>query len=282
VGEGPKLGAHVGLIQALNERNIEIDALGATSAGALIGACYFLSQTQEELVEKVHQLTEVYYRVTKARNITWPLLSLFDPEPVQSVLKQVFQQRNIEDFWRPFFCVTTNLSKGGEGIHHRGDLVSRLYASNAPPGLLPPLLIQGQLHYDGGLLNNLPVDVMRDMLGSDARIIASSLYQNQVDDNSWHFPDKMTLWRYIMAKVGKDKTHRYPNLLDSFFQALTIGSSLKERQNSKDANVLIQPNTHGYSIYSARSAQENILMDTGFREGLHALGIEEMFHHERH
>ncbi|MGQ3892695.1 patatin-like phospholipase family protein [Legionella sp. CNM-4043-24] len=288
-GGGAKAWVHVGLIKALQERNIEIDALGGTSAGALIGAIYMLEQSHEEFVDRVHHLTQGYYGIPKTRNLTWPLLSLFDPEPGRAVLRQAFQQRNIEDLWRPFFCVTTNLSTGEESLHHRGDIETSLYASSALPGLMPPLLIDGQLHYDGGLLNNLPVDVMRGILGADGTIIASSLSNNGMGGKSWRFPDKVTFLRYMRAKIGWDHGHSYPGLLENFFEALIIGSSMKERQNCEHANFLIQPdlsagnpadNGRGFSRYHATCEEEKILMDIGYQEGIKVLDMGGAQYHD--
>lgn len=186
-------------------------------------------------------------------------------------LEQVFQQQKIEDLWRPFFCVTANISTGEEGIHQRGNLVSSLYASNAPPGIFPPQLMEGQLHCDGGVLNNLPVDVMRTLYGKDCTVIASRLSSNVVANKPYRFPDKVTFLRYIKAKYGKDNEHVYPEFFDMFIKGLLIGSSAKEQHNCQDANVLIQPDLGAFSTYSATPEQEQEMMDKGYRDGLNAM-----------
>jgi len=77
-------------------------------------------------------------------------------------LRRCFGTRRIEDLPIPFFCVSTNLTRGSADVHTRGTLWKWLRAGAAIPGILPPLLDGGMVHVDGAIMNNLPTDVMRD------------------------------------------------------------------------------------------------------------------------
>ena len=66
----------------------------------------------------------------------------------------------IEDLALPYLCVSTNLSRAAQTVHERGPLVRAIRASIALPGVLPPVVLGEDLHVDGGLVNNLPIDVM--------------------------------------------------------------------------------------------------------------------------
>src|ERR1700680_2010865 len=76
--------------------------------------------------------------------------------------------------WRPFFCVSTNLTGGSLAVHRNGPLARALRASISIPGLLPPVMIDGEAYVDGGTMNSLPVDVMRPMSGTTIAVDVAS------------------------------------------------------------------------------------------------------------
>ena len=76
--------------------------------------------------------------------------------------------------WLPFFCVSTNLTRSRVEVHDRGDAGTAIRASVAIPGILPPVPFDGELLVDGGVLNNLPCDIMR-ATGAVHRLIAVDL-----------------------------------------------------------------------------------------------------------
>lgn len=267
-GGGAKGWFHVGLIKALTEKNIKIDAIAGVSAGALIGACYLFDSEFNQVVDNLERITNTFYRITKFKNLTWPLVSFFNSSQAQAVLQEIFQETKIEDLWRPFFCVTANLSICGESAHYSGELASRLMASNSIPGVLPPCIINGQLHYDGGLINNLPIDIMRNRIGKKNKIIASCLSASSPDNRIYNFPQKINLFQFLKARLGKTKEKIYPAVWDSFIKALLLGSSLKEKQNSEFADLLIAPDLSKFSIYYLNKDQEQELLNFGYQEGL--------------
>jgi lysophospholipid hydrolase len=73
----------------------------------------------------------------------------------------MFGDAQIEDMWIPCFCITTNLSRSTMLVHERGPAWKYTRATTSIPGLLPPVIDDGDMLVDGGLLNNLPTDVMR-------------------------------------------------------------------------------------------------------------------------
>lgn len=266
-GGGAKGWFHVGLIKALTEKEIEIDGIGGVSAGAIIGACYLIDPEIKQIVDKLKQITRAFYRITKLTNLTWPLVSLFKPSNAMASLQAIFHDIRIEDLWRPFFCVTANLSLCCESVHYQGELAPLIMASNSIPGVLPPFILNGQLHYDGGLINNLPIDVMRNRIGNQNRIIASSLSTSGTDNTLYQLPQKINLIQFLMTQFGKS-TKNYPIIWDSFIKAFLLGSSLKEKQNSEYANCLINPDLSNFSIYYLSREQEQRLLQFGYEEGL--------------
>lgn len=279
-GGGAKGWFHVGLIKALTEMNIEIDAIGGVSAGAIVGACYLIDPEFNLVVDKLKRITSAFYRITKFKNLTWPLVSLFKSSDAIASLQEIFHEIKIEDLWRPFFCVTANLSMCCESVHYHGELPSLIMASNSIPGVLPPLIINGQLHYDGGLINNLPIDIMRNRIGNQNRIIASSLSTNSIDDTVYHFPQETNLIRFLMARFGRGKKS-YPIIWDNFIKAILMGSSLKEQQNCQYADFVINPDLSHFSIYYLNKNQEQELLQLGYEEGIKLINSNVRIYNDR-
>src|SRR5207249_8431970 len=78
-------------------------------------------------------------------------------------LDRLFAERSIEDLPLPYFCVSTNLTRSESMIHRAGSLRKWVAASMAVPGVGPPIFAGREILVDGGVLNNLPIDIMRGL-----------------------------------------------------------------------------------------------------------------------
>src|SRR6185312_9957174 len=92
-----------------------------------------------------------------------------------TMLRANFGDLRIEELTKPFFCVSSDLTTGRIHEHRAGRLWRALRASVALPGILPPVTYHGHLLVDGGVMNNLPVDVMREQSGGGGPIIACDI-----------------------------------------------------------------------------------------------------------
>ena len=163
-GGGARGFAHLGVLRALEEAKVPIDVVGGASIGAIIGAGYAAGWS-------ISEMTQVYRSSFIAEDPlsdwTLPFVSMFAGRAVTRLLKEAYGRRDIEDLVRPYFCVSTNLTAGVSMVHRSGRIWKWLRASAAIPGVLPPVFQNGQVLVDGGVMNNLPVDVMRDGLVDD-------------------------------------------------------------------------------------------------------------------
>ena len=106
-------------------------------------------------------------------DFTLPLIALVRGKKVSARLRENFGDVPIEELPMPFFCVSSDLTTGRIHDHRDGMLWRALRASVALPGILPPVTHHGHLLVDGGVMNNLPVDVMREQAsgaGPDHRL----------------------------------------------------------------------------------------------------------------
>ena len=158
-GGGARAYAHVGVAKALRELGIPIDFLAGTSMGAVIAAGLAMGWDLPELDRRIR---EAFVDSSPLSDIAFPLLAMTRGRRVDHRLQVHFGETQISDLWRPFACVSTDLTTGGPYIHRRGLLRFALRASLSLPGVLPPVVEGGHVLVDGALVRNLPVDVVRE------------------------------------------------------------------------------------------------------------------------
>lgn len=157
-GGGAKALAHIGVIQALREHDIQIDAVGGTSVGGIVAAVFAL---EWNLATTVRALAMAFNR-RKFSDFAVPWTALYSERAFVRTLGHCFGTMAIEDAPIPLFCVSTNITEGVLAIHRTGPLVTWLRATTAVPGICPPILEQNALYVDGGVLNNMPIEGMHD------------------------------------------------------------------------------------------------------------------------
>lgn len=199
-GGGARGAAHVGVIRALEEMRVPIDAVAGTSMGAVVGGLYAagLSGAEIESIlgslkwrelfrDRAPRRQLVYRRKQDDRNflaraalgvradtgVVLPL-GLVQGQKITQVLRTAtLPVANVQDFDKlptPFRALATDLETGDPVVLRNGDLATVLRASMSAPGVLAPVEIGGRLLVDGGLVDNLPVRLAREM-GVDVAIV---------------------------------------------------------------------------------------------------------------
>lgn len=158
-GGGARAYAHVGVAKALAELGVPSDFLAGTSMGAVIAAGLAMGWDLDELDRRIR---EAFVTSSPLSDIAFPLLAMTRGRLVDHRLEQHFDDVQISDLWRPFACVSTDLTAGGPWVHRRGLLREALRASLSLPGVLPPVVCDGHVLVDGALVRNMPVDVVRE------------------------------------------------------------------------------------------------------------------------
>ncbi len=266
-GGGTRGFAHLGVIKALQESNVPIDMIGGTSAGAIAGACFALHQSYEEAHEKFSNMVTGSRHSISWRSLTWPVISLFNADAFTQSQIDAFGQVQIEDMWLPFFCVSCNLTKQTEVIHRSGTLWEKTRASSSIPGIIPPMMLNGEIHLDGGLLNNLPVDAMRQFIGNKGKIIAVELNSFSAHLRKYNFPPILTFKEILLAKLGwGNNKYKFPRFIDTFLRGMFVGSTARSKQNSLAANIFISLNLSKFRLLHVSTKQAESLVEIGYAE----------------
>ncbi len=265
-GGGTRGWAHVGAIKALRESKIPIDIIGGTSVGAIVAASYAMHLSYDEAYDKFFNIVKLSKRSVSFRSLTWPAISWFSGKNFTRALVEGFGDQKIEELCIPYFCISCNLTKTLEEVHRMGMLWEKTRASASIPGLIPPMVINGELHLDGGLFNNLPVDVMRQMVGKKGRIIAVELNSFAPHRHKYFFPPVLTFLDALFSKIGFGKKYKFPRFTDTFLRGLFVGSISKTRQNSLAANTFISVSLTQFRLLYSNLKQSEHLVKLGYED----------------
>jgi NTE family protein len=232
-GGGARGFAHIGIIKALMEADVPFDHLGGTSMGAIIAAGLAHEWSIEELTERMRT---VFVTHNPLNDFTLPLIALVRGKKASTMLMTNFGDIRIEELPKPFFCVSSDLTTGRIHEHRSGTLWRALRASVALPGILPPVTYHGHLLVDGGVMNNLPVDVMREHSMGAGPIIAcdvtGELDLQARDDRYGERP-----WWWLIGQRMRGN----PSIVSILMRSGTVGSEAQRRIVREQADYLIEP-----------------------------------------
>ncbi len=230
-GGGARGFAHIGVLKALKEAHVPIDQLGGTSMGAIIAAGLALEWDIEELTARMRA---AFVDNNPLSDYTLPLIALVRGRKVSNLLRENFGEGRIEELPKPFFCVSSDLTSGRIHVHRAGPVWRALRASVALPGILPPVTHHGHLLVDGGVMNNLPVDVMAQ--NAQGPIIASDvtgeLDLRVADDQYGERP----IW-WLLAQ----RMRGTPSIVSILMRSGTVGSEAQRRVVREQADYLFEP-----------------------------------------
>ena len=254
-GGGARGFAQIGVMRALQAARLPVDAIGATSIGAVIGAGWAAGWTYAEMKERVQRS---FVATNPLGDYTLPFLSLVAGRRVNRLLKAEFGESHIEDLQLPFFCVSANLTTGQAAVHRRGPLWFWLRASVAIPGVLPPLFAQGQVHVDGATINNLPVDIMRDSL--DAAIVAVDVGADRTFEAQGEMTEVPQIWR-LLPWLRRERPR--VNILQILLRASMINSAASTIAQRELADLVLKPPLERIDLLDWKSCDRAI--ELGYR-----------------
>ncbi len=167
-GGGARGLAHIGVLRVLEREGIPVDYLAGTSMGGIIAAGYAAGMSSADLERESVAITQKRHMVRLA-DPGLPNGGLIRGEKVLAFFKQVFGDKTFSELNLPLAVVAIDLNSHQEVVLREGSVALALRATTSLPGLFKPVEINGMRLVDGGLLNNLPVDVVSQM-GADVII----------------------------------------------------------------------------------------------------------------
>ncbi|HJR64238.1 MAG TPA: cyclic nucleotide-binding and patatin-like phospholipase domain-containing protein [Gemmatimonadaceae bacterium] len=234
-GGGARAFAHIGVLRALAEAGIPVDAIGGTSMGAWIAAQHAMGLSAQEVGALSRR---VWLEVRPHKVYTVPVLSVLGTRQAEMRGRMMYGDAEIEDLWIPFFCVSSNLTTAEMVVHRSGSLLRAATASASLPGIDLPVMHGNQLLVDGALLNNVPADVMRQL--GCGTVVASEV---SVDDDAYFRRDRMpTAWEAVRDRIfTRTRTSRFPSFMEVAMRASVLHSIHREKAALREADVSLRP-----------------------------------------
>lgn len=279
-GGGAKGASHIGVLKYLEELGIPIDYVAGTSMGSIIGGLYAMGYSPDELAQLIAEMDWSQYvgnsmdrsamseesrqrYSTMVVNIPFSLEGLLykteNSTPVSfmpsayvnnTALINLFnnlcvgyqKEMDFNDLPIPFACVATNIKTGKEVVIRHGSVPTAMRASMAIPGVFTPVYMDGQLLVDGGLVNNFPADVLKEM-GADIII-------------GVEVPDKT-------SEQTDDENISLPDVLNSLIDNAV---SSKRKENRELCDIYLTPDVSGYGMLSFSHDAIDTLVNRGYKK----------------
>ena len=164
-GGGSRGLAHIGVLKMLEREDIPVDFLAGTSMGGVIAAGYAAGLSPEFLAAEAQRMGQLR-NLMALMDRSLPRLGLFEGQKVQEYLAGHLGDITFDELKIPLALVAVDLKTGEEVVLRSGRVVDAVRATISLPGVFAPFRLDGRLLVDGGVLNNLPADIVREM-GAD-------------------------------------------------------------------------------------------------------------------
>jgi NTE family protein/lysophospholipid hydrolase len=256
-GGGARGLAHIGVVRALREAGVPIDMIGGTSMGAVMASLVAMDQDWDQMLETNR---EAWLRDKPHKEYSLPFISLIRSRRLDSMARKIWGEIEIEDLWISFFCVSCNLSTTATMIHERGRLWKAIRASASLPGVFVPVLSDGNILVDGGLVNNLPGDVMRE------RACRTLIVVDVGSEHEFTFklPEFPSPWQFLRSRILPFATPiEVPHIVDVLIRTTDVSSSQKTRDVKRNADVCLRPPIDAYGVLQFESLDE--IAEVGYR-----------------
>ncbi|MFA6612236.1 MAG: patatin-like phospholipase family protein [Dehalococcoidales bacterium] len=231
--------AHIGVLKALQNNNIKIDYIAGTSAGAVAGAAYAKGTSPEALKEMA--LSMGVRDWASLADVGIPHGGFISGNRIKSLLKVIIGDVDFKELSVPFACVACDLYTGEEVIINKGSVLEAVRASISIPIVFSVVERDGRFLVDGGLINQVPVNVVREM-GADIVIGVNVI------------PTLKSRKKKAAAKKVKQ-----PGIFDVMTHVIDITNAKTVIKSLKGANVVINPDTRDYTSADFHQAKDLIL-----------------------
>lgn len=220
--------AHIGVLEVLEKEGIHVDYLAGTSAGAMIGALYAAGLSPAYLKEYVLDYDSTQRR--KLVDLTLPKSGFIQGDKIVEEMQRLMGgEKTFSQLKIPFACVACDIVHGEEVVLNSGPVSQAVHASIAIPVVFNTVELHGRYLVDGGLLNQVPADVVREM-GAEF-VIAVNVVP-----------------RYIRHAQHKSKAAHDspPGLMAIMMNTIDIANSCRAEGGMQAADIVIEPQTGSF------------------------------------
>lgn len=259
-GGGARGIAHLGALKRLGELGIPIDAVGGSSAGGIMSCLWASGQGYESIMKRMGEMV-----AQNLKDYTFPVTSFMAGFKMTNQSKAFFgEERRLEDLWIPCFVTTSNISTSRLMVHDRGPIWKYIRGTSSVPGVFPPVIENGEMLVDGGLINNLPTDVMsqRPDIGTVIALDVSGSPDPPYDADP--YISSLDGWKVFWSRINPfSKPIEVPGMGRVMMGVAMIsnGAAIEITRNLADFYARLEPGAIG--LFEFESYQKSA--DNGYR-----------------
>lgn len=229
--------AHLGAIKAMQEQGYVFDMVGGTSIGAAMASVLALGMGTTDAIEKCEQ---IFLKSKTMNRMTVPIYSFLDSVALDDQLKRHLGEADIEDAPLNFFSVATSLSSNDVSVIRTGPIWKAVRASTSLPGVFPPLVTDdGEVLIDGGLLDNVPIDVMRYLkVGPNVVFNFKQLKDWRVKTAYEDLPGRWPLLAQTL-RLSRKKRPRFPRIASILTRSMIVSARRLMDQTDTTGDIVI-------------------------------------------
>ena len=231
--------AHIGVLKVLERMGIVPQMIAGASMGSIIGAIYAKELDADRLEQ--YALEWSRWKMAQLLDLALPRVGLIKGRKVEAILDSYLGEESFSDLKVPFACVAVDIDTGEEVVIKEGLVASAVRASISIPGIFLPVKWAGRLLVDGGLINPVPVSIVRDM-GAEF-IIAVNVLSNPVG-------------RFCQEREGEGNMGI--NIFEILMQTVHVAANLIARASLEGADLVIEPDVSHVSSTDFHLASELI------------------------
>lgn len=243
-GGGARGFAHIGVLRVIEQLGIPVDAIGGTSAGAGLGAQYASGDSPAEMRDINWR---EFVERKPFRQYTLPVYSLVRRAGFDRAVQAILGDLDIEDLWIPYFCTSCDIHTGEKVIHRRGSLWKAARASMSLPGIVPPVVDGRRLLVDGGVLDNIPEEEMREFCGGP--VIAVDVSPSAPIPIDYGYEEMPSPWAVLWRRLSPfAQRYRIPSLLEVLVRTATVSNVSQDGLVDEVADIVLRPPVSGHGL----------------------------------
>ena len=251
-GGGARGAAHIGVLRALRASGIPIDVIGGTSSGGGIAAQYAMGMDDDTILETN---VDGFVRHNPFKRLTLPVISIIGRKKMDELARKTYGDVQIEDLWIDHFCVSCNLTRGEVEIHRRGPLWKAVRATSSLPGIAVPVIQDGEVLVDGGVVDNLPGMIMRRFM--EGKIVVVDVSPDEGMKVDIDYEDVPSGWRLLWNHLNPfGKSIQFPMISNVLQRTVTVSSLSARERTVEDADLVLRPPVEQYGMMEFKAVQE--------------------------
>ena len=253
--------AHIGILEKIDSLEIPIDYLAGTSMGGLVGALYASGYNSADILELILKIDwkvmlsdspdrsklpyfekiedhKYQFNVGISELYKPDKLGLIEGQNIEFEFSRLMQnfatEKDFDKLPIPFRCISVDILTGNEVVMHKGSLPLAMRATMSVPSIFAPVEYGDSLLIDGGILNNMPVDVVKSM-GADFVLAVSVRNPNKEKENLHGFLD-ILMQAYNI--VGLKQIHKQAQLADIYIECMIANLSATDFSKDKAIKII--------------------------------------------